>query len=312
MKPRILILAVALLSGGCTANPDKRVPRAAAEAMTGSPQTIVDISPMLMIEGAGAMFNLGQNLDPDADLPKFAVTRFQRVLQFGQGRWRQDVTRVPTYITANTAPQRQITAVDGTIAFDTTADGMATRLGEQIGLDRRAELYHHPLGFLRAVFTQRGQVSNTRTEGSMAVVDMAVDGTTFTMYVDSTTNLPAKITSKVYNVNLGDVVMESTFTDYMNVQGHQMPGRIITKLDKYVTSDINLTQQSLSGNFGDLAAPSSVASMPPPAAEANVAAQEVSPGVWTYQASRITASSWNSPTTWSLSRRRRTTSARWR
>jgi len=47
-----------------------------------------------------------------------------------------------------------------------------------------------------------------------------------------------------------------------------------------VTSDMALTQQSLSGNFGDLAAPSSVASTPPPAAAASVAAQEVSPGVW--------------------------------
>lgn len=201
-----------------------------------------------------------QNLDLDAELPKFTITNYQRVMQFGLGRWRQDVTRIPADVTANTAPQRQITALDGTVAFDTTADGTSTRLGDQAGLDRRAELYHHPLGFLRAVFSQRGQVSNTRTEGDMDIVDMTVDGTTFTMYVDSATRLPAKITSKVYHVNLGDVVMESAFTNYMNVQGHQMPGRITTKLDKYVILDVTLAQQSLSGNFGDLAAPPSVAS----------------------------------------------------
>jgi glyoxylase-like metal-dependent hydrolase (beta-lactamase superfamily II) len=279
VRTAVLILT-AMLSLACSANPHKRVPRAAAVAMTGSPQTVVDISPMLMVEGIGETFNLGQNQSPDAELPKFTVTRYQRVMQFGTGRWRQDLTRVPTFITANTSPQRQITALDGTIGFNVTPDGTSSRVSPQVALERHAELYHHPLGFLRAVFTQTGQVSNTRMEGTAEAVDMTVDGETFTMYINAETKLPEKITSRVHHANLGDVVMETAFADYMTVQGHQMPGRLTTRIDKYVVSDIMLRQQSLSGNFGDLAAPLSVSSETPPDQSAVVNVEEISPGVW--------------------------------
>ena len=279
MRLGAVILAIGLLFG-CSTTPDKRLPREAAEAMTGSPATLNDISRLLMVEGTGENFNIGQNLSPDAELPKFTVTSFQRIMQFGPGRWRQDQTRVANYVTANTAPQRQITAVDGTVAFNVNADGSAVRQPDQVAKDRRAELLHHPIGFLQAVFSGRGTVSNTRTEGNMELVDLTVDGTTFTMYVDSSTKLPAKITSMVYNVNLGDVLMESTFGPYVPVQGHRMPGRITTKLDKWVVSDITFRQQSLSGAFGNLAAPDDVKAAPPVATAATVTAEEVSKGVW--------------------------------
>ena len=87
MRSGALILTAALLLG-CTANAEKRLPREAAVAMTGSPGTLNDISRLLVIEGTGENFNVGQNLTPDAELPKLTVTHFQRVLQFGAGRWR--------------------------------------------------------------------------------------------------------------------------------------------------------------------------------------------------------------------------------
>ena len=279
MRLGALILAVGLLFG-CSTTADKQLPREAAVAMTGSPATLNDISRLLMVEGTGVNFNLGQNMTPDAELPKFTVTNFQRVMQFGAGRWRQDQTRVANYVTANTAPQRQITAVDGTVAFNVNPDGTTVRQPDQIARDRRAELLHHPMGFLQAVFSERGTVSNTRTEGNLEAVDLTVDGTAFTMYVDPATKLPAKITSMVYNVNLGDVLMESTFGPYVAVQGHKMPGRITTKLDKWIVSDITFTQQSLSGAFGNLAAPDEVKAAEPVSTAATVKADEVSKGVW--------------------------------
>ena len=278
MRLGALILTAALLLG-CTANAQKQLPRDAAVAMTGSPGTLNDISRLLVIEGIGENFNVGQNLTPDAELPKLTVTHFQRVMQFGAGRWRQDQTRVPNYVTANMAPQRQITAVDGDIAFNVNPDGTAVRQPDQVAKDRRAELYHHPTGFLQAIFSQRGIPSNTRTEGNFEAVDMTVDGATYTMYVDPATKLPAKITSIVYNANLGDVLMETSFGPYVNVQGHRMPSRITTKLDKWVVSDIQIQQQTLAGAFGNLAAPDDVKSAQA-ANLANVTVEEVSRGVW--------------------------------
>jgi glyoxylase-like metal-dependent hydrolase (beta-lactamase superfamily II) len=109
---------------------------------------------------------------------------------------------------------------------------------------------------------------------------MTIDGTTYTMYVDPATKFPAKITSMIYNVNLGDVLMETTFGPYVPVQGHRLPSRMTTRIDKWVVSDITFSQQSLSGAFGDLAVPEAVTTAAPANPTANVTVEEVGSGVW--------------------------------
>jgi hypothetical protein len=208
--------------------------------------------------GAGATPNPTPNATPNATPLAFTVTHYQRVFEFGRRRWRQDLTRIANGPAASAAPDRQIIGVDGDLAFDVAPDGTATRVAEPIARARRAELYHHPLGFLQAVFSGRGSVSHTRREGNLDAVDMTVDGTTYTMFVDPATRLPAKITSPAHDANLGEVVMETTLANYTTVQGHRLPGRMTTKLDKWVIADLTFDQQSLAGNFGDLAAPAAV------------------------------------------------------
>ena len=254
MKSGAVAMVVALLLCGCNTTVDKQLPREAAVAMTGSPATLNDISRLLVIEGVGNVSDVSQGAAPDAEPAKFTLTHYQRVMQFGSGRWRQDLTRIPSGAPSDaTVPQRQITAVDGNVAYNMTADGKAIRQPDEIGKARRGELYHHPTGFLQAVFSERGKVSNTRTEGNFQAVDMTVDGVTYTMYVDPMTKLPAKITSMS-----GNNLMETSFDNWMDVQGHKMPGRITTKLGKWVISDITAKQQTLAGNFGNLAAPKGV------------------------------------------------------
>jgi hypothetical protein len=229
----------------CGTTPDKALPREAAVAMTGSPATLADISRTLMVQGKGQM-------------PGFTVTHYQRVFEFGRRRWRQDLTRISDDITTSTASERQISGVDGDVAFDVAADGTATRVSEEIARERKAELYHHPIGFLQAVFSGRGVASHTRREGQYEAVDMTIDGTIYTMFVDPATRLPARITSPAANTNSGNILIETTLANYTTIQGHRLPGRVTTRVDNRLVSDITFDQQSLAGNFGDLAAPAAV------------------------------------------------------
>jgi glyoxylase-like metal-dependent hydrolase (beta-lactamase superfamily II) len=84
------------------------------------------------------------------------------------------------------------------------------------------------------------------------------------------------------NVNLGDVAIETSFSDYQDVNGLKLPSRLTTKTDKYTTADIRLTRQAVDGNTGDLAAPQAAASAaaitgPAPA---TVTAEEIAKGIW--------------------------------
>ncbi len=237
--------------------------------MTGSPATLADISRMLMVRGSGEMLDLSAPTTPDGALPRFTVTHYQRVFEFSRRRWRQDLTRVSvadaedsategSKAATATAPQRQVTAVDNDVAFDVGADGTPARAAAQVARERRAELYHHPVGFLQAVFSGRGVVSNTRREGNFEAVDMTVDGTTYTMFVDPATRLPARITSTARLTDIGDVLVETTLAHYTAVQGHRLPGRMTTSVGRWVVADLTFDQQSLAGNFGDLAAPAAI------------------------------------------------------
>ena len=106
----------------------------------------------LVLEGTGDNFNLGQNLTPSADLPRFEVTQYRRSFDFANRRWFQEQTREPRFTTGNTAPQRQRTGVDGDVAYNVANDGAMNRVGGQAALDRGFDLLHHPVGFLQGAW----------------------------------------------------------------------------------------------------------------------------------------------------------------
>jgi glyoxylase-like metal-dependent hydrolase (beta-lactamase superfamily II) len=236
----------------------------------------------VVIEGTGENFNLGQNLSPEAPLPKLTVTASKRSIDYANGRWRLEQARTPTYVTANTAPnQPQTLGIDGDFAYNVAAaTGMATRAAEQVGKDRHSELFHHPLGALRAALSEGAEVTNQRKEGNDDVVDVSVGSDKFTLYVDSTTKLPSKVVTMTYNANLGDVALTTEFGAYADAGGMQLPTRITSKTDKYVVADLQISKHTLNGDVGNLEAAAEVKAAPLPAATAPVTVEEVGKGLW--------------------------------
>jgi hypothetical protein len=103
----------------------------------------------------------------------------------------------------------------------------------------------------------------------------------FTVDFDRSTKLPARVTSMSYNNNLGDVAIETSFSDYETVSGAKVPKHLITKIDKYPQFDFRVTRNSVDTDAGDLMAPAEVKSMSlPPAAAITVTAQPVATGIW--------------------------------
>jgi glyoxylase-like metal-dependent hydrolase (beta-lactamase superfamily II) len=107
-------------------------------------------------------------------------------------------------------------------------------------------------------------------------------GSTFTLAIDDSTKLPSRVVSMTDNPVLGDVAIETSFSDYQDTGGLKLPARMTTKTDKYTTADIRVTKQAVDGDVGDLTAPAAAASAPavtgPP--PATVTAEELANGVW--------------------------------
>ena len=93
---------------------------------------------------------------------------------------------------------------------------------------------------------------------------------------------PMRVISTADNTNLGDVIVETSFADYQDVNGLQLPGRLTTKTDDVTTADVRVTKQAVDAETGDLAAPAAAASAAAVAGAppATVTAEELAPHVW--------------------------------
>jgi hypothetical protein len=121
LRSRFVALGLLVAAGCAPQSTERQLVTDAANAMGGADR--IQAIRTLVIEGEGQNFNLGQNLRPDGDLPVFKVTSMKRTIDFAGGRWRQEQLREPTFPSGNPAPQRQITALDGDVAFNVPPSG---------------------------------------------------------------------------------------------------------------------------------------------------------------------------------------------
>ncbi len=239
----------------------------------------------LVIEGTGENTNLGQSLTPDA-LNVFTVSQAKRSIDFANNRWRLQQTRVATFGPPNPQPQVQNLGVDGDVAYNVQPNGMAQRVAEQVAKDRRMELFHHPIGALRAALTQGAQLTRPRTEGSESSVDVTTaQGDKFTLYIDSATKLSTRVTSMTSNTTnwlLGDATIETSFADYADADGLKLPTRLTVKTDQYPGGHLQITSNAVNGDVGSLDAPEAAksAAAPPAVPTPAVTAEEVGKGIW--------------------------------
>lgn len=271
-------LLAAFVAGCARPTPEMQIVQDAVEAVGGKES--IQAVKTLAIEGQGENYNLGQNLTPEAPLPVFDVTAYRRVIDLENGRWRQEQTRVARPPAGNTAPQKQVAALDGNVAFNVAPSGAATRAVGRVATDRKGELRHHPLGILQAALKPDAKVTNARRSGQLEVVDVTTNEGVFTLAIDSTTKLPKSVTSMTDNVNLGDVALETQFGGYQDVGGLKLPMQITSRTDKYTLADIKVSNNTVNLAPGDLAAPATVKSAPADPPAPTVTVEALGKGLW--------------------------------
>jgi glyoxylase-like metal-dependent hydrolase (beta-lactamase superfamily II) len=276
-----VVLTLVMLSACARPTEEQRVINDTAAAIGGAER--LRAVKTLVIEGEGMQYNLGQDVAPSASGQTFAVTEYRRAIDVANERARTDLSRVPKFTYwQGLAPQRQVQGIDKTVGYHVNARGAATRVGQSAADDRRAELLRHPLVAVRAALDPAARVTRARRDGSESTVDVVTsDGRSFTLAIDASTKLPTRVSTAGYSVNLGDIVITTTFADYQNVNGLQLPARLTTRTDNFTTADVRVVKQMVDGDAGNLAAPVAAASAPVPVPQPpTVTVEEVSPGVW--------------------------------
>ena len=277
------LASLALLCAACAQRaPEQQIVDDAAAALGGRDRILAVKT--LVIEGDGKNGNLGQDLTPEATTEAFVLSGYKRAIDVAGRRVRLEQTRTPNFAYfQGMAPQKQVQGLDGDVAYNVAPNGTATRAANTVAKDRKAELYHHPLTIVRAALDPAAKLANPRTAGNERVVDVTTaDGAQLTLAIDGTTKLPSRVVSMSDNTNLGDVAIETSFADYQDAGGLELPSRLTTKTDNYTTAEIHVARQTVDADTGDLAAPAAAKAAPAIAgpAPATVTAEELAKGVW--------------------------------
>ena len=279
MNTRVVIfVALAGVAGCAQLTPEQQFINDAAAALGG--RNRIQAVKTLTIEGEGTNYNLGQDMKPDAATQQFAVTGYQRQIDVANRRQRVEQTRTPKFAYfQGPQPQTQIQGLDDQVAFNVNPAGAATRLATQAELDRRADLNHHPLAWVRAAMDPKATLGNVRQVGTVRQADITTaGGVKATMSIDAA-GVPLSISSKSSHANLGDVVLTTTFGEYQDVSGLKLPAQFTGKVDDFTTWEIHATKQTVDAEVGDLAAPAS-ARAPAPTPAPNVTVEPIGTGVW--------------------------------
>ena len=234
------------------------------------------------MEGEGTDPNLGQNLTPESPLTVWKVTGYKCTLDPANARMLLEQTRAAQFPFALASAIRQRQAFDRDTAWDMDEDGHTTRRSERAMLDRRVDMLHHPLAVVHAALDPSAKVSNYREQGDRELLDVAtVNGDKVTLAIDKTTSLPASVSSRADQPNLGDVTIETSFSDYEDVSGLKLPKHLVTRIDKWMRSDIRVSKNTLNVPV-NLTAPDAVkGALPAPEKPlVSVTVEPVAQGIW--------------------------------
>jgi glyoxylase-like metal-dependent hydrolase (beta-lactamase superfamily II) len=275
-----LLTALAISAACATNSPERQIVEDAAEALGGRDRILAIRT--LTIEGEGTNGNLGQDMTPDASSQTFTVTAYRRLVDVAGERVRVEQTRTPNFsYFQGPSPQRQVSGLDGEVAYTIAANGSASRAAASVARDRRAELLHHPMTIVRAALAPGATLGNARTfDGEHAVSITTADGRPFTLATAVDTKLPSRVASMAYHANLGDVAIETRFAEYQDVQGVKLPTALTVKTDQHTTATLRVTRQAVDADLGDVTAPAAAATAAPGPPPPNVVVDEVAPGVW--------------------------------
>jgi hypothetical protein len=270
-----------------TPSPESTLVAAAADALGGRDRLLALRS--LRIEGSGQLASQmgGGNItgSPDAPQKWINIVDHERTIDLATERSRVRQRNVTGFVFARLASYgrtRQNQVVDGAIAYNVGADGVAVRAADAVARTRRMEMRANPVVIVRAALASGTRLSNLQTKGNVQTVDITTgDGDRLTLAVDPTTRLPEWVSWVGRDENLGDVTYRTHFLGYDAVNGIQLPMAYTTKIDWRDTTlqTLMVDRNSVDVPVDDMAAPAQVRAAAPPRVVPEPRAGQVGEGV---------------------------------
>lgn len=237
----------------------------------------------IQYSGSGAAFTLGQAPRADAPWPGAALKSYTALIDYATPAMRQEIVRTrlqnpPPGVFAQpiTGEQRQVLVVSGARAWNVAGENATPALGAVS--DRLTLLWSTPHGFLRAARASGATVKAETIGGrKLTRVSFSAHGKSRMTGLLNDRHQLETIETWVDNPVLGDMPVETTFSDYKAFGAVTFPARIVQKQGGHTTLDLTIT--SVEPNAAaDIQVPANVQQASLPAVK--VEAQKLADGVF--------------------------------
>jgi glyoxylase-like metal-dependent hydrolase (beta-lactamase superfamily II) len=229
--------------------------------------------------GAGSAFPLGQAASPGGPWPRFELAKYVASIDYAAPAMREETVRRDVEFPPrgggagpfNAATgQGGMRPIPGDVIQTLTRDGR-TEAGQ-------IQIWMTPHGFLKAAATHKVLVTPTRAGGrTLQEVSLDLGPRTITAFINDR-HLIERIATRVAHPLLGDMAVETVFSDYKTFAGVQFPMRIVQRQGGHPTMDVTVADVRPGGGAVALppAAPRPPAS--PPAVTTEL--EKIADGVW--------------------------------
>jgi len=279
-----LAAVLALAAGVASAQDAKTVIQNAQQAM-GKANSI-------QYSGTGTAAGIGQNWNPNVAWHTTIVTKYTRTIDYVNGSSTEDITRTQKNPPdkGGEAPfageQHAVNMVSGDTAWnriqqaaDQGSVGMLGNPAPAAAEERQLQILLTPHGFLRAAAEGKATVSQGNEGGKKVTVVTFTDSNGHKIAGDiDDQNMVIKVDSWLPNPVLGDMLVETTYTDYKDFGGIKFPSHIVQKEGGWPTLDLTVTdaKANIPNAFLQVAANAMGVTVPP----VEVTPQKMADGVW--------------------------------
>ena len=215
--------------------------------------------------GSGAQFNLGQSVSPNAPWPPTELKSFTRAVDYDKLATRNEAV----------GPQAALATqfLAGDKAWAQTGSTV-TPAAPAVTTERQLQIWLTPHGFLKGALANK---ATAKKSGKATLVSFTALGKYKLIGVISADNLVEKIETRLDNAVLGDMLVETTYSDYRDFGGFKFPTKMAQKQGGYPVFDLTVTEAKANVAL-DLAVPDTVRQAAPPAAQ--VTSEKLADGVW--------------------------------
>jgi len=196
----------------------------------------------IQFSGTGHVSTLGQNYLPNAPWPETTLTAYTRTVDYANKSSREELTRVPNNPPSKGggAPfggeQKQVNLVSDRYAWN--QPGAQPQPNPAAAEERQLQIWLTPHGFLKAAIG--GHASMKKAKGATEVTFTAMNKYKVVGTIDDR-GMVTKVDTWLPNPVLGDMLVETLYTDYKDFGNVKFPAKIVQNQGGHTLFDLAVT-----------------------------------------------------------------------